>query len=90
MLLAGGYLVTVIPEGPSTQVKAEVVSRTARQGPTGNIGVLITELSSGKKVLVEVPPVAKIRTGDIVVLNTHARYFIGPKYNFAGKLIVGE
>lgn len=81
---------TMIPAGPSTQVNAEVVSRASRSGPTGNTGILITVLDSGDRISVEVPPIASIRTGDMVVLNTHSRYVIGPKYSFAGKLIQAD
>ena len=90
ILLAGGYLVTVIPAGPTTQVNAEVVSRASRSGPTGNTGILITELGSGGTVSVEVPPIATVKTGDTVALNTHSRYIIGPKYSFAGKPITSK
>jgi len=85
LLASGSYLVTVVPSGPSTQVKAEVVSRTSKSGPTGNTGVLICMLENGAKLSVDIPPVATIQTGDVVYLNTHERYFIGPKYSFAGK-----
>ena len=77
----------MIPTGPSTHINAEVVSRTSRSGPTGNTGLLITIVENGDRISVEVPPTAAIRTGDKVVLSTHDRYLIGPKYSFAGKLI---
>jgi len=86
-IASGSYLVTMIPSGPTIQVKAEVVSRTSKSGPTGNTGVLICMLENGVKLSVDIPPIATVQTGDIVYLNTHERYFIGPKYSFAGKLL---
>jgi len=89
-LLSGGYLITMIPAGPSYQVHADVVSRTSRSGATGNTGILICVLENGSRVTVEIPPIATVQTGDKVVLDSYNRYFISPKYNFAGKLISRE
>lgn len=83
---AGAYLVTMVPSGPSIQVQAEVSSRTSKSGPMGNTGVLICKLENGQSITVDIPPIATVRTGDTVFLNSHERYFIGPKYSFAGKL----
>jgi len=90
LLLAGFYLVTIVPAGPTIQIKAEVISRTSKSGPTGNIGVLICKLENNRNVSVDVPPIATIRTGDTVFLNSYERYFIAPQYSFAGKLITGD
>lgn len=87
VLLAGGYLVTQIPAGPTLQVHAEVVSRTSRSGATGNTGVLICALDNGRKVTVEIPPIATVQTGDRVVLNSYERYLLKPRFSFAGKLL---
>lgn len=87
VLMSGGYLLTMIPAGATYQVEAQVQSRASRSGPTGNIGVLICTLDNGQRVSIEVPPIATVQTGDRVVLNSHARYFLRPKYSFAGKLI---
>ena len=90
ILASGAYLITQIPGTETSQIKAEVVSRTSRSGATGNVGVLICKLKDGQSVSVVVPPVATVQTGDTVVLNTYERYLIGPDYSFAGKLVSGE
>lgn len=80
-------MITMIPASPSVQVQAEVVSRTSRSGATGNTGVLICVLDDGRRLSVDIPPIASVQTGDNVILNSYDRYFIGPKFSFAGKLI---
>lgn len=87
VLLSSGYLITMIPAGATYQVEAKVESRTSRSGATGNIGVLICVLANGHRVTISVPPVATVQTGDTVVLNSHDRYILSPRYSFAGKLI---
>jgi len=86
ILLSGSYLASVIPAGPPTEVTAEVISRTARSGPTGNIGVIICKLESGGTVRVDIPPIASVRVGDTVFLSSHERYFLNAKYHFLGRL----
>jgi len=90
VLLVGGYLITIIPAGPSYQVTAEVSSRTSRSGPTGNVGILVCELENGHRVTVELPPIATVQNGDRVVLDSYDRYLLNPKYSFAGKLIESQ
>ncbi len=87
VLMSAAYLITLIPAGPTIQVKAEVVSRASRSGPTGNTGILLCALDSGRQVSVESPSIATVQTGDKVLLDAYNRYFIQPKYTFAGKLI---
>ena len=86
VVCSGTYLAAMVPAGPTSQIKVEVVSRASKSGPTGTSGVLICSLENGRKVAVSVPQVAKVRTGDTVFLNTHERYLFGPKFSFAGKL----
>jgi hypothetical protein len=78
----------MVPAGPTIQVKVEVISRTSKSSPTGSSGVLICKLGDGRTVAVGIPPIASVRTGDTVFLNSYDRYVFGPKYSFAGKLKV--
>ncbi len=87
LISASLYFASVIPVSETIEVKAEVVSRTARSGPTGHTGVLICELTSGSRVRVDLPSHAVAKIGDRVVLRTYERYIFGNKYSFAGKLI---
>ena len=80
----------MIPAGPTYRVEAEVTGRTSRSGPTGNTGILICLLENGSRVSVEIPPIASVQTGDTVFLDANDRYFISPKYRFAGKLIASK
>ncbi len=89
-LLSSGYLITMIPAGPTYRVEAEVTSRTSRSGATGNTGVLICELKDGRRITVELPAIASVQTGDTVFLDANKRYFISPKYRFAGKRIASK
>ena len=88
LLAAGGiYFASVFPASPTVEVTAEVISRTARSSPTGNIGILICELESGNTVMVETPPLTKVRTGDQVMLRSYERYLFSDMYQFGGRLI---
>lgn len=87
LVSASLYFASVVPAGLFVEVKAEVLSRTARSGPTGNVGVLICKLDSGNRVSVDLPPHGKAQIGDRVLLRSYERYIFGDKYQFAGKLI---
>ena len=86
LIALGGYFASVIPASPTVEVKAEVVSRTARSGPTGNVGILICELNSGNRVSVELPSHAAAQIGDRVRLLNELYRVLKP----GGRLIVVE
>jgi len=85
---AGGlYIASAVPAGPHKELEAQVISRTTRSGPTGNIGILIVQLDTGSKVTVELPTHASASSGDRIQLRSYERLLFADVYQFAGKLI---
>ncbi len=87
LFAAGVYSASFVPASATSEIEAEVITRTARSSPTGNIGILLCKLDSGSTVTVELPPHGKARKGDRIMLRSYDRYIFGAKYQFGGKLI---